>query len=110
MSKPRGKHPETSAALDRIAAALEGLPASRRGTIEKDLLALDRRATYGGAKRGRPPKHGETMSEAVLVKMTPALKAEMAAEAKRLGLASIAEYVRELHRRHDGKGNQRSQS
>jgi len=45
------------------------------------------------------------MSAAVLVKMTPAVKAEMAAEAKRLGLASIAEYVRELHRRgakHEG--------
>jgi hypothetical protein len=39
------------------------------------------------------------MREAVLVKMTTAHKAEMAAEAKRLGLASIAEYVRELHRR-----------
>jgi hypothetical protein len=99
MPKGRKQKPETSAALDRIAAALKGLPASRRGTIEKELLALDRRATYGGGKRGPKPKHGETMREAVLVKMTPALKAEMAAEAKRLGLASIAEYVRELHRR-----------
>jgi hypothetical protein len=100
----RKNQPATTAALDRIAAALEGLPASRRGTIEEELLALDRRATYSGGKRGPKPKHGETMSAAVLVKMTPARKAEMAAEAKRLGLANIAEYVRELHRRQEKNG------
>jgi hypothetical protein len=33
------------------------------------------------------------------VKLTPTMKAEAEAEAKRLGLASIAEYVRELHTR-----------
>ena len=97
MPKRNRKSPETSAALDRIAAALEGLPAARRSTIEKGLLALDRRATYGGGKRGPKPKHGETTSEAVLVKMTPALKSEMAAEPKRLGLAGIAEHVRDHH-------------
>ena len=73
MPKGGRKKPETSAALDRIAAALEGLPASRRGTIEKELLELDRRATYSGGKRCPKQKHGETMREAVLVKMTPAL-------------------------------------
>jgi hypothetical protein len=99
MTKRRRKKPETAAALDSIAAALDRLPASRRATIEKQLLALDRRATYSGGKRGPKPKHGETMTEAVLVKLTPTMKAEMEKEAKRLGLASIAEYVRELHRR-----------
>jgi hypothetical protein len=99
VAKRKGTRPETAAALDRIAEALNALPASRRTTIEKQLLALDRRATYSGGKRGPKPKHGETMTEAVLVKMTRALKAEMAAEAKRLGLAGIAEYLRELHKR-----------
>ena len=32
-----------------------------------------------------------------LVRCTPAQKAEMAAGAKRLGIASLAEYLRELH-------------
>jgi hypothetical protein len=53
MPKQTRKRPGTHAALDRIAAALEGRPA---------------------------------------------------AAATRLGLASIAEYVRELHRRHAKRG------
>lgn len=57
-----------SAALDRIAAALEALPASRRSAIEKDVLALERRAAYGGGKRGPRPKLGEAMRAAVLVR------------------------------------------
>jgi hypothetical protein len=97
-SHPRRKH-ETTGALDRIGAKLDELPAARRKAIQAELAKIDRRATYGGGKRGPKPKHGETMSEAVLVKMTAGLKAEMAAPAKRRGLASIAEYVRELHRR-----------
>jgi hypothetical protein len=52
MPKRQKNKPETTAALDRIAAALERFPA---------------------------------------------------AEATRLGLASIAEFVRELHRRHVGR-------
>jgi hypothetical protein len=46
MRKGAKKRPETAAALDRIAAALEGLPASRRSAIEKQLLVLD--AERGG--------------------------------------------------------------
>ena len=67
------------------------------------LLALDlarprRREVWGEAEARGDDGRG------VLVKIPPALKAEMAAEAKRLGLDGIAEYVRELHRRQAGKG------
>lgn len=54
--------PETTAALGRIAAALDGLPASRSSAIERELLALDRRATYGGGKRGRKWTHTQVVN------------------------------------------------
>jgi hypothetical protein len=50
MSRRAKKKPEASAALDRIAAALDGLPASRRGTIEKELLARDLQRLHARAE------------------------------------------------------------
>jgi hypothetical protein len=91
------KKSEKGGALDRIGAKLEELPAARRKAIEVELAKIERKAEYYGAKRGRPPKLGQSFTEAVLVRCTRDQKYEMAAAAKRLGLDGIAEYLRELH-------------
>jgi len=90
--------------LDRIGAKLDELPAARRKAIEMELAKLERRAGYDGAKRGPKPKFGETMTAVCVVKCSPAVKAEFLAEAEALGFDNVADYFRELHRRHVAAG------
>ena len=95
--KEKPLSPEAAAALDRLAEKLKALPADRQAAFERDVLKL---SNHEPGKRGRKPMYGMTLSENVLVAVSPPLREEMNHVVREEGYRSVPDYLRILHSRH----------